>query len=150
MPQAFAKIIVHITFSTKNREPLITKNIQSELYAYLAEICNAMECYAIKIGGYTDHVHILCFLSKKITLIKLVEEVKKRSSKWIKSKGEAFEAFFWQNGYGAFSIHHSQVEMLKKYIENQEEHHAKTHFKDEYIRLLKKNEMEYDEKYIWD
>ena len=150
MAQSLSKIYVHITFSTKSREPLIKKEIQPELYAYIGEICNSLECYPIKIGGFTDHVHILCLLSKKIALIKLLEEVKKSSSKWIKTKGDEFEVFYWQNGYGAFSVNPTQVNAVANYIENQEAHHLNKDFKEEFSGFLKKYNVEFDERYIWD
>ena len=109
-----------------------------------------MECHPIKIGGYTDHVHILCMLSKKIALMKLLEEVKSHSSKWMKTKDESLKNFYWQDGYGAFSVNPSEVDVVKAYIENQKEHHKKITFQDEYRALLKEHNIEYDERYIWD
>ena len=109
-----------------------------------------MECYPIKIGGHTDHVHILCVLSKKITLIKLLEEVKKSSSKWIKTKGERFANFYWQDGYGAFSVNPAEIGVVAGYIERQAEHHKKSTFQDEYRTYLKEFEVEYEERYVWD
>ncbi len=97
MGQSLVKNVVHITFSTKNRQPLITESIESELFAYLGGICNRLECQTITIGGFNDHVHIACFLSKKIALMKLLEEIKGHSSKWIKTKSPEFDNFYWQN-----------------------------------------------------
>ncbi len=98
MPQSLSKVYVHITFSTKNREKLIDDTIAPKLYEYLGGVCKGLECYPVQIGGYKDHVHILCILSKKIAQIKLLEEVKKQSSKWIKTKGMAYSNFYWQDG----------------------------------------------------
>ena len=109
-----------------------------------------MEFQPIKIGGYTDHIHILCMLSKKIALMKLLEEVKSHSSKWMKTKGEILKKFYWQNGYGAFSVNPSQVNIVIAYIENQKEHHKRRSFQDEYRAILRKYKVEYDERYIWD
>lgn len=150
MPQSLNKIYIHIVFSTKNREPLISKEIKEELFSYLGGICKGLESNPIQVGGYRDHIHILCLLSKKITLIKLVEEIKKNSSKWIKTKGKEFENFYWQSGYGAFSVNPSEIEVVKKYIENQEEHHKVKSFQEEYRAFLKKYNVEYDEQYVWD
>ena len=150
MPQSLVKNYLHITFSTKGRVPLIGKSIQEKLYEYLAGICNDMECYAIEIGGVEDHVHILCLLSKKMTLIKLLENVKKNSSKWMKTQGEQYQNFYWQIGYGAFSVNPSEFEIVRRYIQNQEKHHRKKSYKDEYRGFLKKYDVEYDEKYVWD
>jgi REP element-mobilizing transposase RayT len=100
MGQSLVKNYLHIVFSTKNRKPLIDENIENELYSYLAGICNKLECYPIKVGGYTNHVHVLCNLSKKMALVKLMEELKSHSSKWIKTKGAKYSNFYWQDGYG--------------------------------------------------
>src|SRR6478735_10620569 len=104
MGQSLVKNYMHIVFSTKNREPLIHSSIEAELHSYLAGICNDLECQVLKIGGYDDHVHVLCMLSKKIALMKLVEELKSHSSKRIKTKGKEYAYFYWQDGYGAFSV----------------------------------------------
>jgi putative transposase len=151
MGQSLVKNYVHITFSTKYRQPLITEDIEEELWAYIGGICNRLECHVLKVGGYTDHIHILCMLSKKIALMKLMEEAKGHSSKWIKSKGDAFENFYWQDGYGAFSVNPTQVEVVINYIANQKAHHDKKKtYQDELRSFLKKYKMEWDEKYIWD
>ena len=150
MGQSLVKNYVHLVFSTKHRQPFILPAIEEELYAYMGGICKALECPPIKIGGYTDHVHILCMLSKKLPLMKLLEEVKSHSSGWIKTKGEEYLGFYWQDGYGAFSVNPSEVELVIQYIANQKEHHGKKTFQDEYRAFLKKYEVEYDERYVWD
>ena len=150
MGQSLVKNYLHIVFSTKYRQPLIQESIEEELYSYLGGICNNLECHVIKVGGYTDHIHILCMLSKKVPLMKLLEELKSHSSKWIKSKGAAYSNFSWQNGYGAFSVNPSQVERVIQYIANQKEHHRKKAFKTEYLEFLEKNEVPFDERYVWD
>jgi putative transposase len=124
--------------------------VEQELHAYLGGICKTFECHPIKIGGYTDHVHILCMLSKKIALMKLLEEIKSHSSKWMKTKGDDLKNFYWQNGYSAFSVNPAQVGAVINYIANQKEHHSKKTFQDEYRGFLKKYKVEYDERYIWD
>lgn len=150
MGQSLVKNYIHIIFSTKYRQPLITPEVEEELYAYLGGICNRLESPPIKIGGYTDHIHILCRLSKKTSLAKLLEEVKSHSSKWIKTKSDELKNFYWQDGYGAFSVNPSQVDIVIRYIANQKEHHARKSFKDEYRAFLKKYKVEYDERYVWD
>ncbi|MCK6622618.1 MAG: IS200/IS605 family transposase [Calditrichaceae bacterium] len=150
MPQSLAKIYVHIVFSTKLRESWLTEKIQPELYAYMAGILKTWESPGIQIGGMPDHVHILSMLSKNHAACKVVEEVKKGSSKWIKTKGAEFKNFSWQNGYGIFSISPSHVDKVKTYIENQKEHHRRTIFMDEFRKLLKKYDIPYDERYVWD
>ncbi|SMD43880.1 REP element-mobilizing transposase RayT [Aquiflexum balticum DSM 16537] len=150
MAQSLVKNYLHIVFSTKHRQPLISPEIANELYSYLGGICNNLDCSPIKIGGHIDHIHILCLLSKKITLIKLLEEIKSHSSKWVKTKGESLKSFYWQDGYGAFSVNPTEVNTVIKYIENQAEHHKKRTFQDEYRAFLKKYKVEYDERYVWD
>ncbi|MGC4103469.1 IS200/IS605 family transposase [Ferruginibacter sp.] len=150
MSQSLVRLSTHITFSTKYRQPLIDAAIESELHAYIGGVCNIMECIPIKVGGYTDHIHVLCFLSKRVALMDLLEEIKKRSSKWIKTKGEAYKDFYWQKGYGAFSVNSSQLDVVVRYIENQHTHHEKKTFQDEFRGFLKKYNVEYDERYVWD
>lgn len=150
MGQTLIKNYIHIVFSTKNRKPLITEEIEEELFAYIVGICNNLECYSVQVGGYLNHIHILCHLSKKITLSKLVETVKANSSKWIKTKGKEFQDFYWQNGFGAFSVGYKNVDPVLNYIANQKEHHRKKEFQDEFRTILKKYEVEFDERYVWD
>ena len=150
MGQPLVKNYVHIVFSTKHRQPLIHSPFDEQLHSYLGGICNNLECQPLKIGGYTDHVHILCMLSKKIALMKLVEEVKSHSSKWVKTLDESLSNFYWQDGYGAFSVNPAEVGRVITYITNQHEHHSKKSYQDEYRALLKKYAMEYDERYVWD
>lgn len=150
MGQSLVKNYVHLVFSTKYRQPLIRPPYEEELHSYLGGICKNLECPPIIVGGYTDHVHILCRLSQKIPLMKLLEEVKSHSSKWIKTKHESLHNFYWQNGYGAFSVNPAEVDRVVNYIANQHAHHGKKTFQQEYRSLLRKYEMEFDERYVWD
>ncbi|WP_221390277.1 IS200/IS605 family transposase [Dyadobacter sp. NIV53] len=150
MSQSLAKVCTHIIFSTKYRQPFIDEKIESELHAYLGGICNELECLPIKVGGYVDHIHILCVLSRKIAIMKLLEEVKRSSSKWIKTKGRDYEEFYWQDGYGIFSVNPIELDVVIKYITNQKAHHENKTFQDEYRGFLKKYNVEYDERYVWD
>ena len=150
MGQSLVKNYLHIVFSTKHRQEFIHPPIENELHAYLGGICNDLECQSIIVGGYTDHVHILCMLSKKIALMKLMEELKSHSSKWMKTKADNLSSFYWQDGYGAFSVNPSQVDTVINYIANQKEHHQKKTFQDEYRAFVKKYKVEYDERYVWD
>ena len=150
MGQSLVKNYIHIVFSTKHRESLIPDSIELELHNYLGGICNHLECQVVKVGGYKDHIHILCLLSKKTTLVKLMEQLKSNSSKWIKTKGNEYSNFYWQDGYGAFSVNPSEIEIVVNYIANQKEHHSKKTFQAEYKAFLKKYRVEYDEKYVWD
>lgn len=150
MPQSLSKLYVHIVFSTKNREQVISREIEEELFSYLGGICKSLECNPLQVGGYRDHVHILCLLSKKVTLVKLIEDVKSSSSKWIKTKDEKFSNFYWQRGYGAFSVSPTEIEVVKNYIQNQEEHHKTKSYQDEFRAFLKKYNIDYNEDYVWD
>lgn len=150
MSQSLVKNYVHIVFSTKYREDFIDEKIEKELFSYIAIICKNLESNALQIGGTDNHIHILCILSKKIALMKLVQEIKANSSKWIKTKGKEYENFFWQDGYGAFSVTEENVFVVRKYIRNQRQHHQQIHYKDELIGILEKHKMKYDEKYLWD
>ena len=150
MPQSLSSILIHLIFSTKNREPSLSPEIDAELYPYIASIFKAMKSPALIIDGASDHLHTLFSLSRVVTIADLVEEVKTESSKWIKTKGQEFRNFHWQNGYGAFSISQSQVSTVKRYIRRQKEHHRRVTFQDEYRRFLAAYEVEYDERYVWD
>ncbi|MCW3117793.1 MAG: transposase [Chitinophagaceae bacterium] len=150
MGQSLVKNYLHIVFSTKYRQRLINESVEDELHSYLGGVCKELECPPIKIGGYYDHVHILCMLSKKIALMDLLEEVKSHSSKWIKTKDESLRNFYWQNGYGAFSVNPAEVDVVIRYISNQKAHHGGVTFQNEYRALLKSHEVEYDERYVWD
>jgi len=150
MPQSLVQNYIHITFSTKNRKPLIDKVVKEELFSYLGGICKNLESNPLIVGGHIDHIHILCSLSRKIALMKLVEEVKSHSSKWIKTKGVKYQNFYWQRGYSGFSVNPTEIEIVKRYIHNQEEHHKAKTFKEEYRAFLKKYQIIYDEKYVWD
>ncbi|AKK73699.1 transposase [Chryseobacterium gallinarum] len=150
MPQSLVKNYIHIVFSTKYRNDFIDEKIEKELYSYIAVLCKDFESTALQIGGTDNHIHILCRLSQKIALMKLIQEIKAHSSKWIKTKGEKYENFFWQNGYGAFSVGEKDIYTVKNYIKNQRQHHQTQNFKNEMIEILEKHNMEYDEKYLWD
>jgi REP element-mobilizing transposase RayT len=149
MAQSLSKVYIHITFSTKDRHHLIDEKIRESLFQYLGGVCKGLECNPVKVGGYTDHVHILCLLSRKIAQMNLLEELKKQSSKWIKTQGNAYSNFYWQDGYGVFSVNPTQIDVVVDYIKNQEEHHKTLSFQDELRVFLKKYNVEYDERYIW-
>ena len=150
MPQSLVKNYLHIVFSTKYRYPFIDDNIKNELFSYLGGICKSLDCYPIIVGGYSDHIHILCLLSRKIALMKLIESLKSGSSKWIKTQGLPYQKFYWQGGYASFSINEDLVEIVKNYIVKQEEHHKNNSFKREYLSFLKQYNLSYDERYVWD
>jgi REP element-mobilizing transposase RayT len=150
MPQSLSKVYVHIIFSTKNRKLLIDDKIEKSLHEYLGGICKGLECNPLKIGGYREHVHVLCLLSRKVAQMKLVEELKKKSSKWIKTKDEKYSDFYWQDGYGIFSVNPMDTGKLVDYIEKQHEHHRHKSFQEEFRTFLKENNIAFDERYVWD
>ncbi|MFZ2959645.1 MAG: IS200/IS605 family transposase [Candidatus Ozemobacteraceae bacterium] len=150
MSQSLTKVLVHIVFSTKHRLPLVSDQIRPEMFSYIAGILKELDSPALKIGGTKDHIHILCQLSKNFSLAKVLEEVKKSSSKWLKTKGPEFQKFYWQGGYSAFSVSQSNVEAVAKYIENQREHHLVVSFQNELRKLFEKNAILFNEQYVWD
>ncbi len=150
MGQSLVQNYVHIVFGTKGRVALITPSIETELHRYLGGICNQLDCPVLIVGGFTDHIHILCMLSKNIALVKLVELLKSHSSKWIKTKGSAFDNFYWQVGYGGFSVSRGHIERVTKYIANQHGHHQQQTFQQEYRSLLVEHMVQYDERFVWD
>lgn len=151
MPQSLFQNYVHIVFSTKNRcSWLRDYSIRSEMFRYLTTVCQSMQSPVLTVNGYHDHVHLLIRMAKAGTVPTLIGEMKEDSSKWIKTKGGIYLNFYWQSGYGAFSVSASHVKAVQKYIENQENHHASIGFQEEYRRILQRNLVAYDEKYVWD
>ena len=151
MPQSLAKILVHTVFSTKDRRPFLRdKVLRKELHCYLGGILTNRDCQPIIIGGVEDHVHILSTLSRTCEAAEMVKEIKRGSSLWIKTKASNLQDFAWQNGYGIFSIGFSQIAPVRDYIAGQEEHHRKVSFQDEFREFLKRYEVEFDERYVWD
>jgi REP element-mobilizing transposase RayT len=149
MSQSLSRLVIHVIFSTKNRQPLLRpKNVQNEIHAYLAGILKNLSCEAIQIGGTADHVHVLASLSRTISLADLIQRLKGASSKVLKEKG--IRQFSWQNGYGAFSLSESNVKSVAAYVENQEEHHRTLTFQEEFRVFLKKHRIPFDERYLWD
>ena len=148
MGQSLSQMYVHLIFGTKNRYPFINEEIETSLHKYIAGILKNLDSTAIKINSVPDHIHILFCLSKKHTLIKIVEEVKKQSSKWMKSQG--IDGFTWQIGYGAFSVSSSKIEVVSRYIVNQKEHHKNKYFEKEMEEFMAEYEItEYDPTHFW-
>ena len=148
MPQSLANILIHAIWSVKERRPLISDEVRAGLHGYMAGVLKNLESPALIINSAADHVHILCQLSKTLAACKLVEEVKKSSSKWMKEQGVL--DFAWQNGYGVFSVSQSNVDAVRKYIEGQAEHHKKRGFKEEFREFCKRYNVAIDERYVWD
>jgi REP element-mobilizing transposase RayT len=149
MPQSLVKILVHIVFSTKNRAALIRPEIENDLFGYIHGIIENNGAKLIVANGTTDHIHLLVSLGRN-DVSELIGDIKRDSSLWIKKKTTEFRNFYWQKGYGAFSIGRSQVDSVVRYIKNQKEHHKTQSFQDEFRAMLKKYEVEYDERYMWD
>jgi len=150
MGQSLVKNYVHIVFSTKYRTPWIQEEYEDILFCYLGALCNDHSCQPMRVGGYLDHVHILCKLSKNIALAELVSKVKSVSSGWFKKQDDDLRGFYWQNGYGAFSVNPTSVNSVIRYIKNQKEHHQTQDFQNEFRGFMKKNKMDFDERYVWD
>ena len=149
MAQTLVSLLVHVIFSTKNREPFISPSLEPELFAYIGGILKNQNSRLLDAGGTADHVHLLISQSKNVSLSSLMKDLKKDSSFWIKTKGRQFDNFHWQDGYGAFSIGHSQIAALKKYISQQKEHHRKRTFQEELMAFFDEYGMEYDVRYLW-
>jgi putative transposase len=151
MGQSLSQMYIHLVFGTKGRNLELTPAIEKRVHAYMAGILQQYESPALIINSVPDHVHILFRLSKNYALAKVVEEVKKESSKWIKTIEGGTKQFKWQIGYGAFSVSSSKVEVVKRYIENQKEHHGYQTFQEEIEQSAKEYDIvEYDPKYFWD
>ena len=150
MSQSLVKNLIHLVYSTKHHQPWIAKDHRDGLFAYQAGIFKEWGSPALAIGGVEDHVHALFALSKNHPLSKIVEEVKKGSSKWMKAAGPKNPDFQWQAGYGAFSVSQSNQDAVRRYIEDQEQHHRTMTFQDELRALLRRHGIEFDERYLWD
>jgi REP element-mobilizing transposase RayT len=147
MPQSLIKILVHVVFSTKNRADLIPHDLADELYQYIHGIIENNRGRLIIAGGIANHIHLLVSLGR-IDIPELIGDIKRSSSVWMKGKG--VPRFYWQKGYGAFSIGQSQVAEVSRYVRNQRAHHAKQDYQDEFRALCRKYEVEIDERFVWD
>ena len=150
MPQSLSHVIVHLVFSTKDRQPLLGPGVLARMHAYLATVCRDMEAEAYRVGGVADHVHLLGTLPRTVTQASFVEQIKKTSSKWVKEQDSNCRQFAWQRGYGVFSVSVSQMDEVIRYIEIQEEHHRHRSFQEEYRAMLRRHGIAFDERYLWD
>ena len=150
MPQSLSLVIIHVIFSTKERHPFLAADTRPKLHAYLATVARNFGCEAYRVGGVADHVHLAIRLSRTVTIADLVQELKTASSKWAKTQSPDLAAFSWQRGYGCFSVGPTDVDALRAYIDDQENHHRTRTFRDELRMFLKKYGVEYDEAYVWD
>ena len=150
MPQSLARLHVHLIFSTKHRERFITNAVRDSLHAYMATVLQNLGCAPVLINSVEDHVHILFELARTVSVSQAVEDVKKSSSKWIKTQGNEFAGFAWQAGYGAFAVSESNVPVVRNYIAGQQEHHRVKSFQEEYRAFLERHGVAFDERYVWD
>lgn len=150
MAQTLIKLYVHIVFSTKNRTNIIAPEVEDSLYGYIGGILNNHKSKLLIANGTANHSHLLVSLSKNVLLPDIVGDIKRDSSKHIKTLDDEFHKFQWQDGYAAFSVGHTQIEDVRRYIANQKSHHLKQTFEDEMRMFFKKYEAEYDERYVWD
>ena len=149
MPQSLCKTYIHLIFHVKTTSPKIQDDDIDRIHSYIGQLVNNTGCIDIQVGGMADHVHILFILSKDVALSYVVEEIKRNSSRWIKSLSPKYSWFAWQGGYAALSVSQSVVDKTLAYIKNQREHHKKTSFQDEYRQFLKLYNIEYDERYVF-
>ena|SRR3984957_11036053 len=150
MAQSLAKVLIHLIFSTKCRAPLLPRDPYAALHAYAQGIFKKQKCHLIEMNNVADHVHVLFDLHRTEALADVVMHVKKGTSRWLKEQSPEFQRFDWQDGYGAFSIGRSQREEVIAYIRNQQRHHSRVSFQDEFRKFLESYEIEYDERYVWD
>jgi putative transposase len=151
MAQSLSRLWTHLIFSTKERFPFLSDTqVRRDMQAYLATVLRSYDCETLIVDGTDDHVHALFVLSRKHSIAGVVKDIKRTSSRWVKQVSPALRKFHWQNGYGAFSVSQSHVGLVSRYIENQERHHRHRTFEEEYREFLKKYEIKYDERYVWD
>jgi len=151
MPQSLSAVYIHLVFSTKHRRPLLRDAARREsLHAYLGSVSKNLDCPPILVGGIEDHVHLLCRFGRTIAQAEGVKELKRVSNLWLQEQGPDYADFQWQGGYADFSVSQSRLVEVKQYIAGQEEHHRKLGFQDELRALLRRHEIELDERYVWD
>ena len=150
MAQSFCQLYGHLIFSTKHRRPWLDAPMRPRVHAYLATLVRDMGCLCQEVGGTEDHIHILLALGKDVAPKTIPEKIKMESSKFVKTLGDEYRDFYWQGGYGMFSVGPTRIRDVKKYIQTQEEHHKKMTFQEEFVKFLKAYGIPYDEKYLWD
>ena len=150
MPQSLSSLLVHLVFSTKDRRPFIDDSVRGDMHACLAATARGLKCQCFRVGGTADHIHMAIRLHQTLSLSEFVEKARSSSSRWVKTKSPALEAFFWQRGYGAFSLATPNLDGLIQYVDRQKKHHESRSFQDEFRALLVEHGMEFDERYVWD
>ena len=149
MPQSLCKTYLHIIFHIKTTSPKINDDDLDKVFAYIAQLIKSTGCIDILVGGMNDHIHVLCLLSRDVTISHLVEEMKRNSSRWIKTISSKYKHFEWQGGYAVFSVSKSVVDTTLRYIQDQKEHHKKRTFEEEYIQFLELYEIDYNREYVF-
>ena len=150
MASTYTNLLYHIVFSTKNREALIVPRLREELYPYIGGIIRGEGGTLLEIGGMPDHIHVVAKFKADPSVALMIKTFKAKSSKWVNERPGRKGRFAWQTGYGAFTVSASQLAKVRQYVRDQEEHHRVVSFKEEFITLLKKHGVEYDERYLWD
>ena len=150
MPQSLTQLYAHLIFSTKYRQPLLAPAFRPRVHAYLAAIIRDLQSPWVVVGGIADHVHILFDMGKMVAPATFVERVKRESSKFIKTLSHPLQNFYWQRGYGMFSVSPKDRDAAEHYVRTQEEHHRHRSFQDEYRAILRRHGVEFDERYVWD
>ncbi|MBX3434286.1 MAG: IS200/IS605 family transposase [Pirellulales bacterium] len=150
MPQSLASLHVHFVFSTKNREPRLETEFRPRLFEYIGGTLRECNCVLVAAGGTADHLHLLVSLARTTSVADVMRIVKANSSKWIHQVDARLGDFQWQTGYGAFAVSFSAIDAVRSYLANQDVHHAKQSFQDEFRELLRRHEVEWDERYVWD
>ncbi|GJQ30285.1 MAG: transposase [Phycisphaerae bacterium] len=150
MATTLTSVLVHVTFSTKNREPLIPLDLRPDLFAYMGGICRDMHSPLRHAGGVADHVHLLISLGKSAAIADVMMHVKRATSAWIKNQRSGLHNFAWQDGYFAFSVGHDSIDAVRAYFDRQEAHHKAIDFKSEMLAFLAKYEVPYKPEYLWD
>ena len=150
MAHTYSNLLVHALFSTKKRAPLLDAELKVELFSYMGGIITQLRGKPLLIGGPEDHVHLLFVLPSSLSVADLMEKVKANSSKWVKNRWQNRSHFAWQTGYTAFSVSQSNLESVKRYIASQETHHRRITFQEEVLAFLKKHEIPYDPRFVFD
>jgi len=149
MGSTLTNLLYHVVFSTKNREPMINADLKDDLHRYIGGIMKSENGILLEIGGMPDHIHLLLKLKPTHAMSEMMKKVKGSSSKWVNEQKRLKRRFSWQTGYGAFSVSESRAAIVSLYIKDQEKHHQTLSFKEEFVRLLKRHHIEYDDQYIW-
>jgi REP element-mobilizing transposase RayT len=149
MANNYTSLHYHIIFSTKNREPWITPDIEERVWAFIGGIARKHKMTALQVGGIDDHIHALVTAPPTIAICQIAQYLKGESSKWIHEEFAGLRNFGWQDGYGAFGVSKASIPEVVRYIQNQREHHRTRTFQEEYLEFLRANGIDYDERYLW-